>query len=57
MDSVLILCSESDRAPQDWKHELMEIPSQATQGETGQAPGDRHSIRFLTSQFNLCGFC
>ena len=57
MDSVLILCSESDRAPQDGKHELMEIASRATQGETGQAPGDGHLIRFLTSQFNLCGFC
>lgn len=55
-DQLSILCSKCDRVPQDWKHELMEITSWATQGETGQVPGDRHLTSFLMSQFNLCGF-
>lgn len=55
-DQLSILGSKCDRVPQDWKHELMEITSWATQGETGQVPGDRHLTSFLMSQFNLCGF-
>ena len=46
-------CSKCGRAPQEWKPEPAGIASWATQGDTGQAPGDR----YLISSEWLCSIC